>query len=115
MYKNVTDSMLILYLTILLILLIRFKGFLAELLELSMCKIILLQMNWHMKCKQILDIENRLVVFKGEEVEEEWIESLGLASANSYTWNGYKTGLLYCTGNYIQYPVINHNGKEYEK
>ena len=23
--------------------------------------------------------------------------------------------LLYTTGNYIQYPVINHNGKEYEK
>ena len=21
--------------------------------------------------------------------------------------------LLYCTGNYIQYPVTNHNGKEY--
>ena len=23
--------------------------------------------------------------------------------------------LLYTTGNYIQYPKINHNGKEYEK
>ena len=23
--------------------------------------------------------------------------------------------LLYSTGNYIQYPVINHNGKEHEK
>ena len=23
--------------------------------------------------------------------------------------------LLYNTGNYIQYPVINHSGKEYEK
>ena len=23
--------------------------------------------------------------------------------------------LLYSTGNYIQYPVINHNGKENEK
>ena len=23
--------------------------------------------------------------------------------------------LLYSTGNYIQYPVINHNGKEYDK
>jgi len=22
--------------------------------------------------------------------------------------------LLYCTGNYIQYLIINHNGKEYE-
>ena len=26
-----------------------------------------------------------------------------------------KKALLYNTGNYIQYPVINHNGKEYEK
>ena len=23
--------------------------------------------------------------------------------------------LLYSTGNYIQYPEVNHNGKEYEK
>ena len=23
--------------------------------------------------------------------------------------------LLYSTGNYIQYPMINHSGKEYEK
>ena len=23
--------------------------------------------------------------------------------------------LLYSTGNYIQYPVINHNGKEYDR
>ena len=23
--------------------------------------------------------------------------------------------LLYSTGNYVQYPVTNHNGKEYEK
>ena len=26
-----------------------------------------------------------------------------------------KKALLYSTGNYAQYPVINHNGKEYEK
>ena len=29
-------------------------------------------------------------------------------------WINYKV-LLYSAGNYIQYPVINHNGKEYEK
>ena len=23
--------------------------------------------------------------------------------------------ILYNTGNYVQYPVINHNGKEYDK
>ena len=27
----------------------------------------------------------------------------------------YRKVLVYSTGNYIQYPVINHNGKEYEK
>ena len=26
-----------------------------------------------------------------------------------------KKNLHYSTGNYIQYPVINHNGKDYEK
>ena len=29
-------------------------------------------------------------------------------------WTNYKV-LLYSTGNYIQCPVINHHGKEYEK
>ena len=28
-------------------------------------------------------------------------------------WINYKV-LQHSTGNYIQYPVINHNGKEYE-
>ena len=27
----------------------------------------------------------------------------------------YNKVLMYSTGNYTQYPVINHNGKEYEK
>ena len=36
-----------------------------------------------------------------------WIGSLGLADENYY--------ILQSTGNYIQYPVINHNGKGYEK
>ena len=43
-------------------------------------------------------------------VREGWIGSLGLADANYYN-----KVLLYNTGNYVQYPVINHNGKEYEK
>ena len=29
-------------------------------------------------------------------------------------WINYKV-LLYRTGNYVPYPVINHNGREYEK
>ena len=31
-----------------------------------------------------------------------------------YGWINNKV-LLYIMGNYIQHPVINHNGKEYEK
>ena len=46
---------------------------------------------------------------------EAWIESLGLADANYYIeWINDQV-LPYSIGNYIQYPVINHNGKEYEK
>ena len=42
------------------------------------------------------------------------IGSLGLAEAN-YLYIGWINNkvLLYSTGNYIQYPVTNHNGKEY--
>ena len=39
---------------------------------------------------------------------------LGLADANYYRRTD-KQVLLYRTGYYIQYPVINHHGKEYEK
>ena len=37
--------------------------------------------------------------------------------ANYYIYIGWINTkvVLYSSGNYIQYPVINHNGKEYEK
>ena len=41
------------------------------------------------------------------------IGSLGFADAN-YKWVNNKA-LLFGTENYIQYPIINHNRKEYEK
>ena len=48
-------------------------------------------------------------------VAEGWSGSLGLGDANSYIeWVNNKV-LLYSTGNYTQYTVINHNGKEYKK
>ena len=37
---------------------------------------------------RLTDIENRLVVIKGERVGEGWIGSLGLADANYYIENG---------------------------
>ena len=58
------------------------------------------------------------MVTKWEErgdVGEGWTGSLGLGEANYYLhreWVNNKV-LLYSTGNYIQSPGINHNGKEY--
>ena len=60
------------------------------------------------------DIENRLVVATGEG--EGLIGTLGLAEATLYIrWKKKKKTnvLLYSTENYLQYPMINHNGKEY--
>ena len=48
----------------------------------------------------------------GEGVGEGWIGSLGLISRCKLLhieWINNKV-LLYSTGNYIQYPGINHNG-----
>jgi len=39
--------------------------------------------------------------------------SLGLAHVNSFIGQINKRVLLHSTGNYIQYPVIKHSGKEY--
>ena len=38
--------------------------------------------------KKIMDMENRLVIAKGEEVE--WIGNLGLIDANYCLWNGWQ-------------------------
>ena len=61
-----------------------------------------------------MDTEKRLVVAKGEEVGRgmEWkagssrFKLLYIELINN-------KALLYSTQNYFQYPVINHNGKEY--
>ena len=60
-----------------------------------------------------LQTENRLVVAKGEWVGERRTGISELADVNYYGINN--NVLPYSTGNNIQYPVINHNGKEYEK
>ena len=58
------------------------------------------------------DIENTLVVAKGEE---EWRkEGISRCKLLNIGWINNKI-LLYSTGNHIPYPAINHNGKEYEK
>ena len=54
-----------------------------------------------------------MVAKRGRGVGEGWRGTLGLAYVNYIGWIDNNI-LLYSTGNYIQYPVINHNGEEYE-
>ena len=51
---------------------------------------------------------------EGDEGGKDWESGISkLAYIYIYIrWINYKV-LLYSTGNYTQYPVINHNGKEY--
>ena len=61
-------------------------------------------------------MENRLVVSRkgwgGGRME--WEFGIGRCELLYIGWINNKV-LLYSTGNCIQYPIINHNGKEYEK
>ena len=43
----------------------------------------------------------------------DWEFGVGRCKLLQMEWISNKV-LLYCSGNYIQYSVINHNGKEYE-
>ena len=60
--------------------------------------------------------ENRLVVAKGEGGGGgmDWEFGISRCKLVYIGWINNQV-LLYSTGNYIQYPVINHNGKQYEK
>ena len=60
-----------------------------------------------------MDIENRQVVAKWEEIGgRDGVSRSRLANVNFYIQNGLTRS--YCiTKYYIQYPMINHNGKEY--
>ena len=64
---------------------------------------------------RIMDIENRMVVAKGEGVGGgmEWEAGVSRCKLLYREWINNKV-LLYSRGNYTQYPMINHNGKEYE-
>ena len=58
-------------------------------------------------------MENRLIVAKGSGGME-WEFGVSRCKLGYIGWINSKV-LLYSTGNYIQYPVISHNGKEYLK
>ena len=73
--------------------------------------------NQHIyKTNRLTDTENRCVVAKGEGGwgREDWEFGISRCKLLCIGWINNKV-LLYSTGNYIQYPVINCNGKEYEK
>ena len=55
-------------------------------------------------------MENILVVAKGEGLRKGWSGRLGLADVSYCIYR--MEFLLYSKGNCIQYPRINHNGKE---
>ena len=59
-------------------------------------------------------MEKRLVVAKEDRAKggKDWEFRISRCKLLHIEWRNNK-GLLYSTGNYIQYPVINHNGKEF--
>ena len=63
-----------------------------------------------------MDIEHRLVVAKGEGLGGgmEWDAGVSRCKLLYIDWINNKV-LPYSTENYIQYLMINHNGKEYFK
>ena len=60
-----------------------------------------------------MDLENRLLVAKGDGEGLGWTGSLGLVGAN-LAWIS-KEVMLHSTGNYIQSLVMEHEGRSYEK
>ena len=65
---------------------------------------------------RLTDIENRLVVAKGEGRwgGMDWEFGVSICKLLYIEWVNNKV-LVYSTENYIQYPAINLNGKEYKK
>ena len=74
------------------------------------------QMNPSMNGNRLTDIDNRLVVAKGEGFGGgmEWEVGISRCKLLHIEWINNKV-LLYSTENYIQYLMKNHNGKEYKK
>ena len=68
------------------------------------------------KINRLTDIENGLVVAKGKGDGGglDWEFGISRCKLLCIEWINNQI-LLYSTENYIQYPVINHNGKEFLK
>ena len=67
------------------------------------------QMNLSTKQKQTHRREQR-----GQRERDGLEFGVGRCKLLHLEWMNSKV-LMYSTGNYIQYPVINHNGKKYKK
>ena len=73
-------------------------------------------MNLSTKQKQTHRHREQTCGCQGGECEGgmDWEFGISRYKLSYVEWINNKV-LLYSTGNHIQYPVINHNGKEYEK
>ena len=76
----------------------------------------MIQMNLFTKQKQTHRQRTDLWLPRGtrEGGGKDWEFGISRCKLLYREWINNKV-LLYSTGNYIQYPVINQNGKEYEK
>ena len=60
------------------------------------------------------DVENRFVIAKSKGVKGGMDWEFGISRGKLYIYKmDNNKDLFYSTENYIQYPVISHNGKEY--
>ena len=64
---------------------------------------------------RLIDIENKLLVVKGGREGNRYKGAQDLHIQVTIYKTVNNKVLLYSTGSYIQYPVINNNGKEWEK
>ena len=74
------------------------------------------QMNLSMKQKQTHRDREQTCVYLGERRSEKDSQEFGVSRSKllHMRWINNKV-LLYSPGTCIQYPVINHHGREYEK
>ena len=76
----------------------------------------MIQIDLSTKQKQTHRHREQTCGCQGEGTEEgmDWEFGISRCKLLYIGWINNKV-LLYSTGNYIQYPVINHNGKEHKK
>ena len=71
-----------------------------------------IHLHTHALCARELGIPT-MIIWDLRNLHADWESGVSRCKLVYTGWINNKV-LLYTTGNYIQYPVINHNGKEYE-